>query len=569
MDHKGLRAVISALLVGLCALIYYLTLPAVTLRSAGFWGYLILCTTVGALLATIWLFDWLEEKVFWGFSVPAALLVLLMIFAFASSNIFHANHAQKIANVKVSDLTFEEAFPDLANSENLANLALVDLDTAKMLGDKKMASLENASWYDVDDEYNLIQYQGRYYRMSGIDYGDFFKFRKARDYGLPGYVLVECTPENGKVTQEAQLVTLDKPMRYSPGAFWDKDLTRHLRGQYPHDIFGKSFLEIDETGTPYWITAVEEPTAFIFGDLQVTGFILTDAATGASQKFDAEDVPEWVDHAYSLSYLMEIAEWHYSYVDGWWNSIASKTGVLNTSYSYRDNSSKKSDSEAGKFANFYGYSSFVDKDGNVMFYTGLTPANSAESNVGWLVINPRTGEMTQYNVQGAEESSAQGAVEQLVQAQKYEATFPLPCNIGGHPTYVMCLKGKSGLCAGYALCNVENFSIATQAETLDQAIAQYLKLLGNDDSGNGYVYQEGDVELQAGKVAAMWSAVIDGNTYYYYQLDVSSIIYRASVKVNEHQGLIQEGDWIRFFYSLDGSYEITEIWKIDPPEKQN
>ena len=53
-----------------------------------------------------------------------------------------------------------------------------------------------AQWAEkrlVDDEYNLIQYQGEYYRLSTIDYAnDFFKWRKAQYDGVPGYVLVEA-----------------------------------------------------------------------------------------------------------------------------------------------------------------------------------------------------------------------------------------------------------------------------------------------------------------------------------------------------------------------------------------
>lgn len=551
----GLTALFAGIIIALSVLVYYLSLPAVTIHSVGFWFYIIFVTLLAAIVFSFAAYDSLEGKAFIGFLVPSGMLVLLAIFAFASSNLFHAANAQSIANVKISELSFEEAFPDLANRENLTTLALVDLDTAKMLGDKKEASLPNAPWYDVDDEYNLVRYLDGYYRLSGIDYGGLFKFSKARDNGLPAYVLVDCLLDNGKVTQEATLVTLDQPMQYSSGAYWDKDLKRHLRGQYPSDILGSSFLEIDESGVLYWITSVEKPTAFLFGDMKAVSFILTNAATGKSQKYKPEELPTWIDHAYSLSYLMEIAEWHYCFGEGFWNSIFGKTGVWNTAYSYRDSSSKKSDSEVGKFANFYGYSSFVDRNGDVLFYTGLTPANGAESNVAWLVANPRTGEMVQYNVQGAEESSAQDAVEQLVQAQKYEATFPIPCNISGHPTYAMCLKGKSGLTAGYALCNIENFSIATQADTLDKAIDQYISMLDSDV----VVTDDGQLEEITGKITWMSSAIIDGNTYYYYEIKGRSEIYRSSIKINELQVCFAVGDSIKIKVRLDESHEIAEI----------
>ena len=82
---------------------------------------------------------------------------------------------------------------------------------------------------------------------------------------------------------------------------------------------------------------------------------------------------------------MTIARWHYRYVNGWFNP--SRTGVWSTSYEYRDIGSSSSNSEASKFANFFGYSSIVSKDGQVQFYTGLTAANRAESNLGCLKID--------------------------------------------------------------------------------------------------------------------------------------------------------------------------------------
>ena len=104
-----------------------------------------------------------------------------------------------------------------------------------------------------------------------------------------------------------------------------------------------------------------------------------------------------------------------------------KTNVWHTSYYYRG---AHRNSDDGRYAVFHGYSSTV-VDGDVQFYTGLTAANAAESNLGWLLIDTSTGKMTQYAVVGAEESSAQAAVEQLVSAYRYQATFPLPANING------------------------------------------------------------------------------------------------------------------------------------------
>ncbi|MCR5572453.1 MAG: hypothetical protein K6F57_01615 [Candidatus Saccharibacteria bacterium] len=483
-----------------------------------------------------------------------------------------------MADITESERLIVEDFTDITTEDNFNSLPLVDLDTAKMLGDKKVAQLKHASWYDVDDEYNLIQYQGKYYRLSVIDYGGYWKYRKAKNEGLPGYVLVSATSRNGAVTQEATLVQLDKAIRYSPGAFWSYDLRRHLRGQYRSYIFDESYLEIDEEGVPYWITGVKRPTAGVFGVKTVTSFIATNAQTGESQEYSIDEAPEWIDHIFSLSYLMEVAEWHYAYVDGFWNNAFSQTNVWRTSYFFRDKRDDNDDeSEAGKFANFFGYSSIVQND-QVMFYTGLTAANSAESNLGWLIIDTSSGKMVQYkfkdakgeDASGAEESSAQGAVEQLVQAMGYEATFPLPVNIAGEPSYIMCLKGKAGLIQAYAICNIDNYSIAVQAESLDKALNLYLDRLGKEpiydtDSTSSEPSPEIDVPEEevrelTGKIVEVYTAEVNGTTQFYYVIGEN--LYRSSITLNEMQVTWKVGDELVISYYDDGAIRVvTDIKK--------
>lgn len=533
---------------------WYIFIPAINLRSPGFWMFLIF--TILCLVGISILAD--QKKAFKIIGSTLIVVCILFLIGKLISGIpFNSNKAQQVAHVTVTEESISEAFPDLT-AEGIDTLPLVDLDTAKILGDKKIAQLDHASWYDVDEEYNLIKYQDKYYRLSVIDYGGLFKYVRARNFGTPGYVLVDVTPKNGIVTQEAKLIKLDTAIEYTPGAFWQHDLMRHLRFQYPNHIFDKrSFLEIDEDGIPYWITGVKKPTAGLFGVMKVESFIVTNAQTGKSQEYTIDELPEWIDHAYSLNYLMRTAYWHYAYKDGFLNNCFSKTNVWRTSYEYRDSKSNDEESTAGEFANFYGYSSMINKDGQILFYTGLTAANNADSNIGWLTIDTSTGEMVQYNVIGAEESSAQAAVEQLVQDLKYEATFPLPANIIGQPSYIMCLKGKAGLCQGYAICNVENYSIAVQADTLDKAIALYLSKLGvetvepkNTDAM--------DTEIKTATIEAIHSAEIDGTTNFYYVIDGN--LYRAAITINQQQVLLSVGSQVEIEYFNDN--EVFTITKI-------
>ena len=325
---------IGALLATICGLVYYLALPAMTFTNAGFWWYVLLCLVCAATTLSVYYFcedeGWIPMLVAW--ITTGVFFVAFVICAIISWRAFQWKNAQAIAQVEEAQVSIQEVFDDLATSNAVDELPLIDYDTAKMLSDKQIAGLNHAEWYDVDDQCNLINYQGKYYRISLVDYGELFKFGKAKKTGLPGYVLVDVTPVEGKVTQSANLVKLEESVQYSPGAFWSHDLRRHLRGQYVSYVFDESHIEIDDEGTPYWITGVMRPTGGVWGARSITSVILTNAQTGDSQEYRLEELPEWVDSAFSIGYLMKIAEWHYALRDGWWNASFSQTNVWRTSY---------------------------------------------------------------------------------------------------------------------------------------------------------------------------------------------------------------------------------------------
>jgi hypothetical protein len=170
--------------------------------------------------------------------------------------------------------------------------------------------------------------------------------------------------------------------------------------------------------------------------------------------------------------------------------------------------------------------------------------------------------MTQYNLVGAEEHSAQLAVEQLVQEKGYQATFPLPVNIAGEPSYLMCLKGKAGLVQSYAICSMSNYSIAVEADTLPKAINKYqAKLTGTEIPETTETVMPvpvGDVQTGSGKISEIYTAELNGTTQFYYV--IGGELYRSSITVDERQVLFKEGTSINFEYYEDGNIRvITKI----------
>jgi len=540
---RGIAVVITTLLG---VWINYLAMPAWNIRSVGMWGFFAAILVIQIIIFAICekiTTHWNSNGAFkeYGCTIISSILigiilVGMLVCGLTSSHMFNANRYHNM--ISMEEGKFDSDIPKV--SEEM-QLSIVDVATAEKVGDRTVGSIKNATWYEVDDEYNLIKYQDKYYRISELNYGGLFKYNKAKYDGIPGYVLVDAT------TQEAQYVELKNPIRYSPSGHFSHLLKRHLRKQYPSYMFDKSFFEIDEEGNAYYITGVEEPTIGVYGGKIVESFIITDAYTGECKEYKTKNLPDWVDHAYSLDYLMRVTNNNQAYVNGFWNSLFSQTGVNVTTYEY-------------KGAEFAGYNTAIDANGDIVFYTGVTPASGAESNLGFILANPKTGEIKYYTCSGAEESSAQNAAQGLVQNLGYTATFPTILNVDGEETYFMLLKDNAGLVQRYALANIKDYTKVVQAETFEETLRLYKEKIGAEASENPTEKEE--ILTKEGIIQNIYQAEIDGCTYYYFIIEGNTDLYMSSIKNSNKQVILKTGDKISIEYkksSEEGIYLVTKI----------
>ena len=538
------RGIATVITIAIGVWINYLAMPAWNIRSVGLWGFFAVMIGIAAVIFAIAekkTEDWRSDSYFKEFGAAlssAAVLVIILvgmlICGLTSSHMFNADAYHNIISIEEGD--FNSDIPKV--SEGM-QLSIVDVATAEKVGDRTIGSIKNATWYEVDDEYNLIKYQGKYYRISELNYGDLFKYDKAKNDGIPGYVLVDAT------TQEARYIELENPIQYSPSGHFSHLLKRHLRKQYPSYMFDKSFFEIDEDGKAYYITGVEKPTIGVYGGKVVESFIITNAHTGESKEYKTEDLPDWVDHAYSLDYLMRVTNKNQTYVNGFLNSCFSKTGINVTTYQYKNEE-------------FDGYNTAIDASGDIVFYTGVTPASGAESNLGFILANPRTGKITYYTCPGAEESSAQNAAQGLVQNLGYTATFPTILNVDGEETYFMLLKDKAGLVQRYALANIKDYTKVVQAESFEETLKLYKAKIGAVEDDNSTE----EILTKEGIVQEIYQAEIDGCTYYYFVIEGNADLYMSSIKNSNKQVTLKTGDKISIEYkpsSEEGVYLVTKI----------
>lgn len=522
----------------LAVVINYFLLPAWTIGAVNVWLFFFLVLSIGVLLFGIAELIFCDGDFIATTTSLIALLTLVValgIGGLTSSHMFNASNYHNI--VDIEDANFEDDIPKVTDD---IPVVIVDVYTAQKLGDRTVGNIANPSWYEVDNEYNLIKYKGGFYRISELNYSGFWQYLQAKNDGIPGYVLVNVE------TQEAEYVELEEPIKYSPSACFSYDLKRHLRGQYLGYIFGTSFFEIDEEGNPYYITSVQTPTIGLFGGKKENSFIITNASTGTSKEYKTEDLPEWVDHAYDLEYLMRVINDNQIYVNGWFNSFMGQTGVNITSYQYRGNG-------------FAGYNTAITSDGNIVFYTGVTPASNVESNIGFILANPRTGKISYYDCAGAEEESAQQAAESLVQNLGYTATFPTILNVDGAETYFMLLKDKAGLVQRYALCNIKDYAKVVQAEEFDTALTLYKEEIGIKTPE---ISDETEIQNAEGIIQELYQAEIDGCTFYYFKIEGNNNLYMSSIKNSNKQVLLKIGTKVTIEYinsSEEGVFIVKKI----------
>lgn len=493
---KIIGTVILLLVVGIY---YYVTLPAINIHSSGFWFFLILliaAITVGYILRKQ--FGKFEIKGSKVVKVLGGLLILAvaayLIGSLLSSPIVNAKKYQQLLTVENGEFTkdIEELSYD--------QIPLLDRDSATLLGNRKMGSMiDMASQFEVDEIYSQINYQDKPVRVSPLRYASAIKWLTNRSEGIPAYIMIDMA------TQNTELVKLDEGIKYSTSEYFNRNIYRHLRFKYPTYIFNELSFEIDEEGIPYWVCPVVKYNIGLFGGRTVGRVVLCNAITGETVDYAIEDVPQWVDRAYSADLLIELYDYYGTLKHGYINSVLGQKDCLVTTDGYN----------------------YLAIDDDVWVYTGVTSVSSDESNVGFVLMNQRTMETKFYEIAGAEEYSAMDSAEGQVQNLNYTATFPLLLNISGEPTYFICLKDDAGLVKKYAMVNIQKYQVVGIGDTVSECEEEYQELLLKE--GIQVVEDTRKSGSIAGKITKIAQGVVNGNSHYYIMVEGSDEIFDISV----------------------------------------
>ena len=517
-------------------IVFYLTLPAINIHNPGFYVFLGFNLLIFAFSNLIIDSDvkivtknkkaTLEGNTpfLFGICIGAIVVIVVgvMFVNFISSPLFNAKKYQTRIDVN-EECSFTEDIPEV----NFNQLPLLDRDSSEDLGDRVIGQINDlVSQFSVSNMYTQINYNDEIMRVTPLEYADFIKWITNRKEGIPGYITVNS------VNGQSELVRLEKGMKYTDSAYFNDNIYRKLRFKYLTENFDKVSFEIDNEGNPYYIITTVKYSG-VGLRAKVSGVIIFNPITGESKKYNTEDIPSWVDIAYSASLVIEqINDWG-QYKNGFFNSIFGQKNVVNTTEGYN----------------------YLAMNDDVYLYTGITSVVSDESNLGFILTNMRTGSTNYYSVPGAEEYSAMNSAQGQVQDMGYSSTFPLLINLHGNPTYLVSLKDSSGLVKMYGFVDVKDYQkvvVTDSSKGIKAAKDNYLNNTKQEAKDEELVIEEIIIKN-------INTAIINGYTYYYVTTDNKQ--FKISISLSDTLPFKHIGDTIKIGY-YESDEDIITVEKV-------
>lgn len=547
---KGFRKGLWLFWLAEVILYYWLELPALSIYSWGFWFFIFQTLGLGLLIAiltgkflTIQKHQVLTarnkvvetnklklEKLSKRYRLATYMLVA-MVMTFIVLNVLNAPmfRAKDYANViKVQEASFKEDFPET----DVSTLALLDRASAEKIGDTYLGTIDKVSQFGISDDYRQITIAKSPYRVSPLEYKSIWKWLTNHKDGIDYYVKVNQT------TGKAELVKLAQAMHYSDSEYFFRDTMHHLRFKYPTVIFGKPSFEVDDQGHPYYI-ATEYLPKFGLSSKDPVGVVILDAVTGDTTRYSLEKVPTWVDRVYSADNVLSRLDDYYAYQKGFWNTVFSQTGVKETTDSYN----------------------YIAIGSDIYLYTGLTSATADASNLGFLMVNMRTREVTNYQLASATERAAQASAEGEVQEKGYQATAPTLVKLKDKAYYLVSLKDDAGLVKTYALVDAEDYQQVLVANDMTSLLVQATGEAEPDIFGK-FGSNDSKDTLITGEIDALASQMINGTTVYYIQVNESIYKVKASDETPDKLPFMTVGDHFTGQLTKDGylkQFKLVEL----------
>ncbi|WP_028393842.1 MFS transporter [Bacillus cihuensis] len=508
-----LGALIATLILLVLIMFSFYYLSNLDRNLSSLWLLAIIITALGAVLATG------KERI-----IKAILFAGSLILAafFLTAGLFNADEKYDQAKMeeKVEIKTFDEK----------ATPASVPPQFARNKMRKAFGQVPNTSYFELG-RLQIQKVNGDYVYIAPVEFSGFFKWWKGEQ--TPGYFILSATDST------ANPKFIKEEMIYTPSSYFNKNIERHIRMQYPKHIFyGEAQLEIDDEGKPVYVRS--------FGDFisarngfTVKGLVVVNPKTGKTTAYNLADVPEFIDGAVSPEVVSLQNSYFGNYVHGFWNSKFGKSDV-------------KLPSDEGTVANV---TPIFSEDGDMYYFTDFTsPKEGVDSMLGYSLTNSRTGIATYYTG-NLEESymDSQGAlqiIEKKFIEKKWHGEMSVLYNFYGEASWLTPVLDSNGFLQNYFIVSAANPEISTYGITPNEALKQYKTAL---QRGGGTVDGSSKAEEKqlSGTVVRVYKEKSGDFTVVSFLLD-NHQSYMISSEKNPKSIYLKEGDKVNITYLATG-----------------
>jgi hypothetical protein len=447
---------------------------------------------------------------------------LLVGVYFLTAFIFNAD--EKYEHAKMEQKTEIEAFDEKETP------ASVPPQFARNKMKKAFGQVPDTSYYELGN-LQIQKVNGEYVYIAPVEFSGFFKWLNGDD--TPGYFTLSATDSS------ANPKFMKTKMVYTPSSYFNKNIERHIRMQYPKHIFyGDTQLEIDDEGKPHYIRTYGDFISARNG-FTVEGIVTVNPENGETKSYKIADVPEFIDGAVSPEAVSLQNSYFGNYIQGFWNSKFGKSDV-------------KLPSDEGTEANV---SPIFDKNGDMYYFTDFTsPKEGVDSMLGYSLTNARTGKATYYTG-NLEESymDSQGAldiIEKKFIEKKWNGKMPVLYNFYGEASWLTPVLDSNGFLQNYFIVSAANPEISAYGNTPNAALKQYKTAL---QKGPGSVDGSSDAEEKqtSGKVLRVYKEKSGDYTIVSFLLE-NNQSYIISSENSPMAIYLQEGDKVNINYLATG-----------------
>ncbi len=516
----------------LCFLWVYTTLPAMV----PWVGYTVLSLPLGinafftAIAHSVEAEKGKRMAAFAGF--PVMILLAVMALSFYLNVLVVPVRATALRDVPVVQ-TASQPIPVM----NTDHIRLVPIETARWQAQKVIGNL--GTGFEVG-ELSVQMINGKLHWVAPLEFSGLFKWLSYKE--APGFVMVDGEDPDAP----AQLVS--SKIAYTPSAFLQTDLLRHVYGKFGDALLLDPSFEVDDQKKPWYVVSLGVPTVGKTG-VKVTGAVLVDPASGAITAYEINDVPAWVDEVIPEVVAEAQNSWFGRYVHGFWNSVFGQKDVhIPTGWGKEK-------------VDVFGV---VGPDNRFYWFTGHTsPSAKNDSLMGYTLMDARTGVITYYdNASGFyNEAAAVSSVDAAVSNfAGWHGAQPLLYNIYGAESYIVPVLSDNSKLQSVGIVNAKTGQTIvkpTKAEAL-LAYKQYL--------GTGIIdatpTQAAASRSLSGKVTRCGAATVTGNTLFYLSIEGSDRIFTASAAVSPEVALTKVGDRVSITY-LDTTESTVPLSEFD------